>query len=87
MHKNNRVVQQENRDHSTEAQPSTGVPAPLNESPVGGLRCEGTPETKEPALQESRTDPLFSERMNNAILLECSNCSRPPPRSERCRMT
>ena len=28
MHKNNRVVQQETRDHSVEAQPSTGVSAP-----------------------------------------------------------
>ena len=28
MHKNNRVVQQKNRDHSTDTQPSTGVPAP-----------------------------------------------------------
>ena len=28
MHKNNRVVHQETRDHSTDTQPSTGVPAP-----------------------------------------------------------
>ena len=28
MHKNNRVVHQETRDHSTDTQPSTGVSAP-----------------------------------------------------------
>lgn len=28
MHTNNRAVQQETRDHNTETQPSTGVPAP-----------------------------------------------------------